>query len=175
MLYELPGWPRVIRGRADLMAAFAGYGDAIKLRAADALITHRTDDGRVVVIEYEVHGTILATGVTYDNRFCSIIAIEAEDRSLARLHGLAGLRGRADPQALKQPPAPRPARGLHAMYCPPLAVSVEPAMKPASSEARNSTQRAISSGSPRRRTGICGRIAFSNTSFGTAITISVAM
>ena len=30
----------------------------------------------VVIIEYEVHGTILATGVKYSNRFCSIIKIE---------------------------------------------------------------------------------------------------
>ena len=41
------------------------------------MITHKTDDGRVVVIEYEVHGTILATGVKYNNRFCSIIKIES--------------------------------------------------------------------------------------------------
>jgi ketosteroid isomerase-like protein len=32
------------------------------------------DDGRVVVIEYEVHGPILATG---NNRFASIIRIES--------------------------------------------------------------------------------------------------
>ena len=32
-------------------------------------------DGRVFVIEYEVHGTIRATGARYDNRFCSIIEI----------------------------------------------------------------------------------------------------
>jgi ketosteroid isomerase-like protein len=38
------------------------------------LITHKTGDG--VVIEYEVHGEILATGAKYDNRFCSIIKIE---------------------------------------------------------------------------------------------------
>ncbi len=59
------------------MAAFAGYGDNIKVQSADKLTTHRTDDGRVVVIEYEVHGTILATGVKYNNRFCSIIKIES--------------------------------------------------------------------------------------------------
>ena len=74
--YDFPGWPRVVRGRAELMARFAGYGDNIRLQAADKLITHNTDDGRVVVIEYEVHGTILATGVKYDNRFASIIVIE---------------------------------------------------------------------------------------------------
>jgi ketosteroid isomerase-like protein len=75
VLYDL-GWPRIIKGRADLMEAFQGYGDYIKLRSADNLIAHKADDGRTLVIEYEVHGTILATGVKYDNRFCSIIKIE---------------------------------------------------------------------------------------------------
>ena len=76
VLYDLPGWPRVIKGRTGLMAAFRGYVDAIALESADHLIVHNTDDGRVVVIEYEVHGTILASGAKYDNRFCSIIRIE---------------------------------------------------------------------------------------------------
>lgn len=75
VLYELPGWPRVIEGRTDLMAAFRGYVENIALQAADKLIAHKTDDGHVV-IEYEVHGTILATGVKYNNRFCSIISIK---------------------------------------------------------------------------------------------------
>jgi uncharacterized protein len=59
------------------MAQFRGYVDNIALQSANKLITHRTDDGRVVVIEYEVHGTILATGVKYNNRFCSIISIQS--------------------------------------------------------------------------------------------------
>jgi ketosteroid isomerase-like protein len=74
VLYQL-GWPRVIRGRTALMAAFRGYADSIALHAADHLVTHLADDGRVVVIEYEVHGKILATGVDYDNRFCSVIRV----------------------------------------------------------------------------------------------------
>lgn len=81
VLYDFPGWPRIVRGRADLMARFRGYGGNIALRSADGLIVHRTDDGRVVVLEYEVHGTILATGVKYDNRFCSVVRIE--DRRIA--------------------------------------------------------------------------------------------
>ncbi len=81
VLYDFPGWPRMIEGRADLMAQFRGYADNIALQSADKLITHKSDDGHVVVIEYEVHGTILATGVKYDNRFCSIIKIE--DRKIA--------------------------------------------------------------------------------------------
>ncbi len=81
VLYDFPGWPRVIQGRADLMAQFKGYGDNIELKSADNLISHKTDDGRFFAIEYEVHGTVLATGVKYDNRFCSII--EIEDRRVA--------------------------------------------------------------------------------------------
>jgi ketosteroid isomerase-like protein len=75
VLYDVAGWPRIIQGRADLMAQCRGYCDNIELQSADKLIVHKTDDGHVV-IEYEVHGTILATGVKYDNRFCSIIKIE---------------------------------------------------------------------------------------------------
>jgi ketosteroid isomerase-like protein len=82
VLYDVPGWPRVIKGRAELMARFLGYVDAIALQSADKLVVHTADDGRVVVIEYEVHGTILGTRVKYNNRFCSIIRIE--DRKIAR-------------------------------------------------------------------------------------------
>jgi len=50
VLYELPGWPRVIKGRTDLMAAFRGYVENIALQSADKLIAHKTDDGHVVVV-----------------------------------------------------------------------------------------------------------------------------
>jgi uncharacterized protein len=75
VLYELPGWPRVIKGRTDLMAAFRRYVQNIALQSADKLIVHKTEDVHFV-IEYEVHGTILATSVKYNNRFCSIIGIK---------------------------------------------------------------------------------------------------
>jgi uncharacterized protein len=76
VLYDFPGWPRIIQGRADLMARFKGYCENIELQSADKLITHKAESGSVVVIEYEVHGAVLATGVKYNNRFCSIIKIE---------------------------------------------------------------------------------------------------
>lgn len=71
--YEL-GWPRIIRGRTQLMAQFRGYAENIELHAADNLTSHKTYSG--IVIEYDVRGTILATGVQYDNRFCSVIRLE---------------------------------------------------------------------------------------------------
>jgi uncharacterized protein len=75
VLYDFPGWPRIIRGRDDLMASFRGYGKHIEIHSADHLITHSTDEGQVTVIEYQVHGLILASGGAYHNRFCSVIKI----------------------------------------------------------------------------------------------------
>ncbi len=74
--YQFPGWPATIRGRADLMASLSGYGKTIKLRSGDGLVVHRTENGRVVILEYEVHGKILSSGARYDNRFISVVTIE---------------------------------------------------------------------------------------------------
>ncbi len=74
--YHFPGWPVTIRGRANLMASLAGYGKTIKVHSADALVVHRSQDSRVVILEYEVHGKILSTGGAYDNRLISVITIE---------------------------------------------------------------------------------------------------
>ena len=75
-LYEFPGWPREARGRDNLIALYAEYGRNIRLRGGDGLIVHPSDSGRVVILEYEVHGTALATGAPYENRFVSITTIE---------------------------------------------------------------------------------------------------
>ena len=43
VLYDIAGWPRMIRGSVDLMARFRGYCDNVELQSADKLIVHRTD------------------------------------------------------------------------------------------------------------------------------------
>jgi ketosteroid isomerase-like protein len=65
----------MIRGRAGLVDALSGYGDNIKLESSDGLAVHRLQDPRGVILEYEVHGKTVATGVPYDNRFISVITI----------------------------------------------------------------------------------------------------
>lgn len=77
-LYYFPGWPKTIRGRADLMAAYSGYGKNIVLHRGDGLVVHPSKDGRVVTIEYEVHGKIVKTGASYDNRLIAVVTIETE-------------------------------------------------------------------------------------------------
>jgi ketosteroid isomerase-like protein len=74
--YQFPGWPVSIRGRANLMASLSGYGKTIELHSGDALVVHRSQDRRVVILEYEVHGKALSSGAPYDNRLISVIKIE---------------------------------------------------------------------------------------------------
>jgi len=74
--YNFPGWPLTIKGRSDLMAQFSGYGNNIRLHSGDGLVVHHSQDSRVVILEYDVRGKILSTGVSYDNRFISVITIE---------------------------------------------------------------------------------------------------
>ena len=79
--YHFPGWPLIIRGRANLIASLAGYGKSIRLHSGDALVVHPSvvqtgQDSRVVILEYEVHGKILKTGATYDNRLISVVTVE---------------------------------------------------------------------------------------------------
>jgi len=75
-LYNFPGWPRVTRGRADLISLYSGYGNNIRLDYGDSHAVHPSENGRVVTLEYEVHGKVLVTGTSYDNRFVSIVTIE---------------------------------------------------------------------------------------------------
>jgi uncharacterized protein len=74
--YIFPGFPQRLESREALMALYAGYGTNILLHDADALIVHRSRDPRVVILEYQVHGKIVRTGASYDNRFISVVTIE---------------------------------------------------------------------------------------------------
>jgi uncharacterized protein len=58
------------------MALYAGYGNNIRLDRGDSLIAYPSENGRVVTLEYEVHGKVLATDTPHDNRFVSIATIE---------------------------------------------------------------------------------------------------
>jgi ketosteroid isomerase-like protein len=80
--YHMGGWPHEVLGRAALMSLYAGYGESIELSRGDALAVHPSGDGRVVTLEYDVHGKVLRSGRPYDNRFVSIAFIE--DRKIVR-------------------------------------------------------------------------------------------
>ncbi len=74
--YHFPNYPRTVTGRSNLMSLYSGYGKNITLHRGDALVVHPSKDGRTVVLEYDIHGHIVATGVPYENRFISVVTVE---------------------------------------------------------------------------------------------------
>src|SRR6516162_1942397 len=76
-LYRFPGWPEVIRGRENLIAAYSGYGDNVVLESSHGLAVHHDEERGVVTLEYQVHGKAVKTGAAYDNRFVSIVTIKS--------------------------------------------------------------------------------------------------
>jgi ketosteroid isomerase-like protein len=79
---SVPGYPRQVEGRQNIIDLYSAYGDFMNLRSADNLRVYRDREASVVVLEYEVHGTSVQTGRPYDNRFVSIVTIN--DRKVTR-------------------------------------------------------------------------------------------
>lgn len=74
-LYNFDGFPNKIKGRKAYMDWFGGYSNV--LHSADHLRVYKSAEPKnVIILEYEVHGTVPSTKKPYDNRFCSIITIE---------------------------------------------------------------------------------------------------
>ncbi len=74
-LYHIPGFTNKIEGRKAYMDWFGGYSNV--LHTADNLRVYQSlKPANVMILEYEVHGTVPHTGKAYDNRFCSIITLE---------------------------------------------------------------------------------------------------
>ena len=73
-LHNFPGFANKIIGRKAYMDWFGGYSNI--LHSADNLRVYKSKQPpNVMILEYEVHGTVPETGKAYDNRFCSIITI----------------------------------------------------------------------------------------------------
>lgn len=74
-LYYFQGFPSKIEGRKTYMDWFGDYSN--QLHSADNLRVYKSaNPDNVIILEYEVHGTVPSTGKAYDNRFCSIITIK---------------------------------------------------------------------------------------------------
>ena len=72
----VPGYPKRVAGRVSLAELYRSYGDTIILERGSDLVVHHDRDTSVVVLEYTMHGHIIATGRPYTNRFVSVIAIQ---------------------------------------------------------------------------------------------------
>ena len=72
---SVPGYPRRVEGRQNIIDLYSDYDNFLAVRHADNLRVYRDPVASVVVLEYEVHGESVQTGNPYDNRFVSIVTI----------------------------------------------------------------------------------------------------
>jgi uncharacterized protein len=75
-IISVPGYPRRVEGRQNIIDLYRGYDDYMTVHTADSLRIYRDLEASVVVLEYEVHGQSVQTGRSYDNRFASIITVK---------------------------------------------------------------------------------------------------
>jgi len=73
---SVPGYPRHVEGRQNIIDLYSGYDDYMTVHTADNLRVYRDPKASVAVLEYEVHGESAQTGRPYDNRFASIITVK---------------------------------------------------------------------------------------------------
>ncbi|MCU4186784.1 nuclear transport factor 2 family protein [Acidiferrimicrobium sp. IK] len=72
---SVPGYPRRVEGRQNVIELYRDYDSFMTVRSADHLRVYRDPAAGVVVLEYEVHGQSVQTGRPYDNRFASIVTV----------------------------------------------------------------------------------------------------
>lgn len=73
---SVPGYPKRVQGRQNIIDLYRDYDDYMTVRSADNLRVYRDPEASVVVLEYEVHGESAQTGRPYNNRFVSIITVK---------------------------------------------------------------------------------------------------
>jgi len=73
---SVPGYPRRVQGRQNIVDLYRAYDQYMKVHSADNLSIYRDPEASAVVLEYEVHGESVQTGRPYNNRFVSIITVK---------------------------------------------------------------------------------------------------
>ena len=73
---SVPGYPRRVEGRQNIIDLYSSYDDYMTVHTADNLRVYRDPGASVVVLEYEVHGESVQTGRPYNNRFVSIVTVK---------------------------------------------------------------------------------------------------
>ena len=73
-IITVPGYPRRVAGRDNLIELYRGYQSGFFLDRCFDLRVHRGDDS-TVTLEYASEGHAVATGRPYGNRYVSVVTI----------------------------------------------------------------------------------------------------
>ena len=95
----VPGYPRHVVGRDNLIQLYRGYGSSFFLDRCYDLNVHHSPATSSVVLEYASEGKVVTTGYPYGNRYISVAVIK--DRKVSQwrdyldpLRVFAALEGR---------------------------------------------------------------------------------
>ncbi|MGW4590056.1 nuclear transport factor 2 family protein [Amycolatopsis thermoflava] len=72
-----PGWP-ILRGREAVREYVRDYTDNVDITAITSQTRHETTDPDVLIVEWEVDGTALRTGLPYRMRYVNVVRVGAE-------------------------------------------------------------------------------------------------
>jgi uncharacterized protein len=72
----VPGYPRHVVGRDNLIELYRGYGSTLFLNRCYDLRVHHSPATSSVVLEYSSEGKVIATDFPYANRYISVAVIE---------------------------------------------------------------------------------------------------
>jgi uncharacterized protein len=104
----VPGYPRHVIGRGNLIELYRGYGSTFCLDRCYDLRVHYSQATSSAVLEYSSQGKVVATGYPYSNSYISVAVIK--DRKVSHwrdyldpLRVFAALEGRPF-----EPDAPEP-------------------------------------------------------------------
>ncbi|WP_135458098.1 nuclear transport factor 2 family protein [Mycobacterium sp. DL99] len=75
-IITVPGYPRHVVGRDNLVELYRGYGDTFFLDRCYDLRTHHSPSTSTVVLEYSSAGRVVATGKPYGNRYISVATVK---------------------------------------------------------------------------------------------------
>ena len=74
-IITVPGYPRRVAGRDNLIELYRGYQSTFFLDRCFDLRVHRSDDS-TVTLEYASEGKVTTTGRPYGNRYISVVTIK---------------------------------------------------------------------------------------------------
>jgi hypothetical protein len=74
--YRPPGVPARLQGRAEIHRFLIEMANPlIKIDEHRNLVAHETTDPEVVIVEYDAHGTVVATGAPFDQTAIAVFRV----------------------------------------------------------------------------------------------------
>ncbi|WP_328475799.1 nuclear transport factor 2 family protein [Actinoplanes sp. NBC_00393] len=74
--YRPPGVPARVQGRDEIRRHLAATADGlIRLGEHRNVVMHETTDPEVVIVEYESHGTVVATGAPFEQAVIAVFRV----------------------------------------------------------------------------------------------------